>query len=311
MAHVELLSQYGTEWALEKGANAELMKALMPVMGYSAMSMDSAHSNRHVAEAEAMNELARILQARKMEGMIGALGGGLPKESSARLDSLASSLAKVASIELEKDAFGALMALGRGFQGLGKGVAGGAKGLLSKASPAGGGIAAMKPIGRIQQAANVAEQKLTGLGQRIQGKLSPPGPEALRSQIEAGKGVLGPGAGGARSLAPGSLKPPDLGALTAGGAGGAPAAAGRAMPKPPPMPPPTPASAASGKPAPGKPLIGLGTKAKVMGGLAVAGAGYAGYKGLQTGRDYLMQPTGAQQWGSLPPLKHEISAYGY
>jgi hypothetical protein len=66
-----------------------------------------------------------------------------------------------------------------------------------------------------------------------------------------------------------------------------------------------------------KPLISTGTKAKI--GLGVAGAGlaagtgYAGYKGLQATRDYMMQPSqqGAGQWGGYGPQPvSNVNQYG-
>lgn len=86
------------------------------------------------------------------------------------------------------------------------------------------------------------------------------------------------------------------------------AAAG--IPKPSPMAAaiPTPKMPA-GSP---KPLIGMGTKMKVLGGLGLAGAGYAGYKGLQATRDYMMVPTQqTQNWGfGGPQVKAGINQWG-
>lgn len=68
-------------------------------------------------------------------------------------------------------------------------------------------------------------------------------------------------------------------------------------------------AAASGKE---QPLLGGMTKAKLLGTAGLLGAGYAGYKGLQAVRDYMMVPTGArQQWGYGAPLRHNVTAYGY
>lgn len=60
-----------------------------------------------------------------------------------------------------------------------------------------------------------------------------------------------------------------------------------------------------------KPIIGLGTKAKILGGVGLAGAGYLGYKGLQTTRDYMMIPSySSQRWG-YGNVRQQPSAYGY
>lgn len=60
-----------------------------------------------------------------------------------------------------------------------------------------------------------------------------------------------------------------------------------------------------------KPLIGWKTKALL--GAGALGAGYAGYKGLQTARDYMMTPTmtGGAWGGYGGPMPQEVSPYGY
>lgn len=86
------------------------------------------------------------------------------------------------------------------------------------------------------------------------------------------------------------------GALRAGkkSLGGAAQAAGRLMPEGPAK----------------KSLLGLGTKAKLVGGAAVLGTGYAGYKGMQAARDYMQsQPHGV--YGKGPAIAHNINEYGY
>ncbi len=66
-----------------------------------------------------------------------------------------------------------------------------------------------------------------------------------------------------------------------------------------------------------KPLISTGTKAKIglgVGGAALAaGTGYAGYKGLQATRDYMMKPSqqGVGQWGGYgPQAVSNVNQYG-
>jgi hypothetical protein len=63
-----------------------------------------------------------------------------------------------------------------------------------------------------------------------------------------------------------------------------------------------PAAAAS------KPLLGMGTKAKLVGAGALAGAGYLGYKGLQAGRDYMLAPPRHSIYGT--PVANNINQYG-
>jgi hypothetical protein len=59
-----------------------------------------------------------------------------------------------------------------------------------------------------------------------------------------------------------------------------------------------------------KPIIGM--KAKLLAGGAALGAGYAGYKGLQTAKDYMMQPTYATQaWGGSGTLRGGVNEFGY
>ena len=75
-----------------------------------------------------------------------------------------------------------------------------------------------------------------------------------------------------------------------------------------------------GKAAPGaaeavakaKPLVSGLTKAKVGLGAAGLGTAYAGLKGAQTARDYMMIPSGASRWGAhAPPVHSRVSQYGY
>jgi hypothetical protein len=68
-------------------------------------------------------------------------------------------------------------------------------------------------------------------------------------------------------------------------------------------------------PKPGKSpfSIGMGTKAKVLGSAALLGAGYAGYKGLQAAKDYMMMPSGSSMnWGQGGPQPMSgVNQYGY
>jgi hypothetical protein len=61
--------------------------------------------------------------------------------------------------------------------------------------------------------------------------------------------------------------------------------------------------------AAGAPLIGMGTKAKLLGGGALLGAGYLGMKGLQAGRDYMMTPS-ASYGEHGAPIMHDVNQYG-
>jgi hypothetical protein len=67
----------------------------------------------------------------------------------------------------------------------------------------------------------------------------------------------------------------------------------------PPMPP-APAPAPGAPASSSKPLLGWRSKALVGG--ALLGTGYAGYKALQTAKDYMMVPSGSSQnWGAGGP----------
>jgi hypothetical protein len=88
----------------------------------------------------------------------------------------------------------------------------------------------------------------------------------------------------------------------------APSAAGSAAPA---MPQAATAVAATAKKK-SEPLIGLGTKAKILGAAGLAGAGYAGLKGVQATRDYMMTPSGHSAYGrGVPRLMHNVNEQGY
>jgi hypothetical protein len=59
-----------------------------------------------------------------------------------------------------------------------------------------------------------------------------------------------------------------------------------------------------------KPMLEWRGKAAL--GAGMLGAGYLGYKTLQTGRDYMMRPTAShQRWGAYRPVPTRVSQYGY
>lgn len=57
-------------------------------------------------------------------------------------------------------------------------------------------------------------------------------------------------------------------------------------------------------------LLSTGTKAKLMVGAGALGAGYAGLKTLQAGRDYLNQPH-HPGWGKGPKIMHDVNEFGH
>lgn len=64
-----------------------------------------------------------------------------------------------------------------------------------------------------------------------------------------------------------------------------------------------PVAAAAGA---SKPLISTGTKAKLLVGGTLAGAGYMGLKGMQAARDFMMAPTGHSE----APIMNNVNEYG-
>jgi len=57
-------------------------------------------------------------------------------------------------------------------------------------------------------------------------------------------------------------------------------------------------------------LPSLSTKAKLIGGAGVLGAGYVGMKGLQAGRDYLNKPHDPR-YGKGPAIQQNVNEFGY
>jgi len=123
--------------------------------------------------------------------------------------------------------------------------------------------------------------------------------------IDKEAGFIG---GMARAVVPGIKR---LGGAIAGGARAAgqsvAGAAGRLMPSAAKAAPAAAAPVATAA-AKSKPLISMGTKAKIIGGGAILGAGYTGMKVLQTARDYMMMPGGGHQG---PPVMNNVNQYGY
>jgi hypothetical protein len=146
--------------------------------------------------------------------------------------------------------------------------------------------------------------KESGIGGQLLGGLARAGGAALKGLGGAASaaGRLLPAAESAATKAP--LLQRASGWLNAKGAnmaqkGVAMAAAGPAAVAAAPA-----AAAANG----GKPLLSGMTKAKLLGGGAVLGAGYLGMKGLQAGRDYMLQPSGTHEG---PPIQNNVGREGY
>jgi hypothetical protein len=154
------------------------------------------------------------------------------------------------------------------------------------------------------RAEGVAPAAAPGMLSRLRSKLPMSGTKRFIQSAE--KEGLG-------DVARGALKPPKMpagGPYRTAGLPSAGAAAGAAAPA---------AGAAAGAAAPAtaaaksKPWLSWKTKAKIGVGAAGLGAGYLGYKALQTGRDYMIQPqqTGGAYGHYGPPVAHDVNPYGY
>jgi hypothetical protein len=119
-----------------------------------------------------------------------------------------------------------------------------------------------------------------------------------------GRGGLAQGVGGGLRQIGAGLRGQGV-ALQRGAAAAAPALAGAATAA-------APAAAKGAGLLGGKPLISGLTKAKLGLGALGLGLGYAGYKGLQSARDYMMIPTAQERYGGfgLRPMGG-VNEYGY
>jgi len=181
---------------------------------------------------------------------------------------------------------------------------GGAKLLTGKALQGGGIIS--KGVGRL---AGAAGRGLEGVGGAVSKGLTPTGRflNAGASEAQQFASAVKPGFGGVLQGAGRKLQNAGLGIGVAGqnvAAGGKVMAQGALAPA-------AQAATQAATQAVGqasKPLIGTGTRLKALGAAGVLGAGYLGYKGLQTGRDYMAQPAGQHQQDYL---SQGVNQYGY
>lgn len=241
---------------------AQLLAALL---GLGLMNSDREHVQEREGEDEAATQLARLLEARKMEQTISGLD---PKMASAGVTVGAivkiaaavtvadGDMEKLASLleqqGMDKEAIGALLS------GLARAGGAALKGIGGAASAAGRlAVPAMGNTAKMLAAGGEAAAKSPGVLQRAGGWLSGQGSSLAAKGVQAAKA--------------------------------APAAA---------------AGAAAG----GGSLLSGATKAKIVGGGALLGAGYLGMKGLQAGRDYMMQPTGEHH---APGPPNNVNGYGY
>jgi hypothetical protein len=257
------------------------------ILGTSLMAADSEHVEEQQAEAEAMNEAIRYHEAEKMRQTTGMLD-----RKYASAEAQASHAIKIAAAmtmagpDLEKLAH--LLEL----QGMDKEAIGALIGGLAR-----GAGAALKGIGGAAQAAGRLQMPTTGT-QRLMSAAGTAAPKA--PGMFAGNTARMLHAGGETAAkGPGTLQ-------RAGGwlqgkgqqlqaAGARPAAAA------------APAAQAAAPAAKGKPLLSMATKGKLMAGGALAGAGYVGYKGMQTARDYMMAPS----QHTTAPVMQNVNQFGY
>lgn len=185
------MALYGTEGLLKEAnkkvpASAQVAAALLFLGAYAA---DRAHRKRLMEEAMMMNQMARLMESRRMQSTIDALGGPVDlreKRSSAELSAVEIGHL-IAQMEKEAGIGAALGGLARlGARGLGRGMS-----AVGKRMPLTG-------TARMQ-----AAQGAPGLGQRLQawGARTPvaaPAAEAGKKSLLGWKGkALGLGAIGA------------------------------------------------------------------------------------------------------------------
>lgn len=348
-----LMSAYGTGRFflsnLEKRA-AELPSALAlgaPLTTLALWGVDRAHIKRQLTEAAILNQMFREAEAERQSSVIAGLRGGSAMsphgQAAQQLNQMAAYQAmlglmskyssagwseefgrtlahKIASLgdagEMDKEAIGAPL-----IGGIAKGVGallrgGGATARLTQAAVRGGAATApmvsraMTPasarafqaVGRGVQGIGQGAQRMTqAVGTRARGLVSP---------------AQGLGAGSARATAPRAPAAPrtvPAAHAPTPAATAAPAAATAA-----PVAAPAAVATPAGQARPSLlsktwEAVRPGWKTKALAGGAVLGTGYVGYKGLQTARDYMMQPTYASQawggYGMAPPSS--VGPYGY
>jgi hypothetical protein len=267
------------------------------------------HEDELAAEAGAMNQYLRAIEAEKMRAVHMSLKG--PNSAMFQEDALlkggSALLVKYASghpmTDMEKEALVGL--IGAGVKALGGGL-----------GQIGGGLAkGFTPTQRLSRAARMPEVAAfkPALGESVGGKI-----QALGSKVQQAGTNIQAHAGTPNSRFAAEAK--RLGVSTStptGSVSAGPAAAVKAAVQPAAssagaVGPAVAASPAVKAPSGSKPFMSFGTKAKIVGGLGLAGAAYGGAKAVGAAKDYMMQPTySSQQWGQNVPLKQQPNAYGY
>jgi hypothetical protein len=299
-----LLEAFGTDsiWRknLEKTATPPWMQAAAPMTYMGLLQMEQAREHQQMLEAQLMNEMFRQAEAQHMAPVQAGFRGGGPMLSDegnaaqqmrqmmayqAMMGKLSSASMAAMRMELEKEA-------GLGGQLAGK-VVGGIGKLFGQTGRRLAGTATQRAVG--------TAGPMSGLGMRMrqagvnmqqraqQWTRHGMGNTARFQQAAAKQGVTAPRMPGQG----GPYRTPAPRAAAGAAAATAPAAA-----------------------APGKTLMqrlkpGWKTKATLAAG--TLGAGYAGYKGLQAAKDYMMAPTyTSQAWGGygMSP-QGDLNQFGY
>ena len=292
------------EYQTKEGGLSRLLLAAAPMLSMAAMHSDQAHTQELLAQAEAMNAAAREVEAQRMAPTIDAL----------KTAEVADAVARDIVQGMDKEAFGPLLAmLGRvgamGLRGGGRLLSAAGRSLPTSGTQrlvqaTGGARAGTTGLGGVLRRSGASMQRTGGqlgaAGQRMANlpskPLGPlPGPRGVPSV--GGKPPPPPSIAARATPAPAVRAPAPAGTPAKGSVAGTLA------------PPPTAAPAA--KPAKSKPLIGTGTKLKMLGGAGLLGAGYVGMKGLEATRDYMMMPSGSFGHTYGAPLQHNVSEYGY
>lgn len=296
-----LMARYGTEAfhrkCLEKRANRTAVtaaKVMAPFATMALLNADSVHRERLEQEAAMLNILMRQLEAERQAALQQGLQGGeamtpqgraiqelMPLQARYRMLGLMKQGSADSAEAMDKEAIvGAFGALAKG---LGKGLSATGRRM---ASP-GGVVAGGQPFARMGQRMRQSGVGLQQTGQ--QWSRHGMGAQGRFSQAAA-KANMGP-----TFTRPGAAQS----AQARVAAKGAPRAVA-----------PTAAARAPQR----KPMRLLSPMTKLKMGLGAAGLGtaYAGYKGLQTARDYMMIPSSyqGQRWGS-GVQGPALSQYGY
>jgi hypothetical protein len=294
-----LLEAFGTDsiWRknLEKTATPPWMQAAAPMTYMGLLQMEQAREHQQMLEAQLMNEMFRQAEAQHMAPVQAGFRGGGPMLSDegnaaqqmrqmmayqAMMGKLSSAGMAAMRKELEKEA-GLGQIAGKALGGVGK--------LFGQTGRRMAGTATQRAVGTAGPMSNFG-MKLRQAGVNMQQKAQQwtrhgMGATGRLQQSAAKQGITAP-------RMPGQ-----------GGPYRTPAA--RA---------PVPA-AAGGAAGGGINLKGLRNKALLYGGgtAAIAGTGYAGYKGLQAAKDYMMAPTyTSQAWGGygMSP-QGDLNQFGY